>query len=210
MDLKQLNEENSIPQLANILILDDMTQLWPGTKLIHSVWRGQQMDSSGFRIQFLTGRRSAQILCKMFLHASGARERWLASYLGDQLQTKLSRGSTNEATAAWPGGIRSCGCHETKYQLSQQSGITAQQIIILQRCLSYTQEHLTCGRIVPATKFFAAGCSLPDFSALCMGPSSLLLKYQRSGEGGTRSPPATPAKSKMAARGPQNGRRGLP
>ena len=48
-------------------------------------------------------------------------------------------------------------------------------------------------------------------------------KYQPSGEGGTRSPPATPhrlqrhptcnttppAKSKMAARGPQNGRRGL-
>ena len=34
-------------------------------------------------------------------------------------------------------------------------------------------------------------------------------KYQPSREGSTRSPPATPAKSKMAARGPQNGRRGL-
>ena len=34
-------------------------------------------------------------------------------------------------------------------------------------------------------------------------------KYQPSGAGGTPSPPATPAKSKMAARGPQNGRRGL-
>ena len=45
-------------------------------------------------------------------------------------------------------------------------------------------------------------------------------KYQPSGEGGTRSAPATlhrrtactaapPAKSKMAARGPQNGRGGL-
>ena len=35
------------------------------------------------------------------------------------------------------------------------------------------------------------------------------IKFQPSGEGGTRLPPATPAKSKMAARGPQNGRRGL-
>ena len=34
-------------------------------------------------------------------------------------------------------------------------------------------------------------------------------KYQPSGAGGTRSPPATPAKSKMAASGPQKGRRGL-
>ena len=34
----------------------------------------------------------------------------------------------------------------------------------------------------------------------------LFLKYQPSGEGGTHSPPATPAKSNMAARGPQNGR----
>ena len=34
-------------------------------------------------------------------------------------------------------------------------------------------------------------------------------KYQPSGEGGTRSPPATPATSKMADRGPQNGQRGL-
>ena len=36
-----------------------------------------------------------------------------------------------------------------------------------------------------------------------------LNEYQPSGEGGTRSPPATPAKSKMVARGPQNGRGGL-
>ena len=34
-------------------------------------------------------------------------------------------------------------------------------------------------------------------------------EYQPSGEGGTRSLCATPAKSKMAARGPQNGGRGL-
>ena len=31
----------------------------------------------------------------------------------------------------------------------------------------------------------------------------LLLKYQPSGKGGTRSPPAMPTKSKMAARGPK-------
>ena len=37
----------------------------------------------------------------------------------------------------------------------------------------------------------------------------IVFKYQPSGEGGTRSPPARPAKSKMAARGPQNGERGL-
>ena len=36
-----------------------------------------------------------------------------------------------------------------------------------------------------------------------------LSRYQPSGEGGTRSPPAMPAKSKMAAWGPKNGRRGL-
>ena len=35
------------------------------------------------------------------------------------------------------------------------------------------------------------------------------VKYQPSGAGGTRSPPAMPAKSKMAARGPQNDQQGL-
>ena len=37
----------------------------------------------------------------------------------------------------------------------------------------------------------------------------ILSKYQPSSKGGTRSPPAIPAKSKMVARGLQNGRRGL-
>ena len=35
------------------------------------------------------------------------------------------------------------------------------------------------------------------------------IKYEPSGKGGTCSPPATPAKSKVAARGPQKGQQGL-
>ena len=44
-----------------------------------------------------------------------------------------------------------------------------------------------------------------DDIANILGP----IEYQPSGEGGTRSPPATPAKFKIAAQGPQNARRCL-
>ena len=48
------------------------------------------------------------------------------------------------------------------------------------------------------------GPSLIFFDRLSHKPRQEPNKYQPSGAGGTRSPPATPAKSKMAASGAQN------